>query len=297
MMATNQGENTGAPIKRVVSVCEARDIRVWKIASERIVSHIAAESYQLVCPDAQIALFREATNPAWEILGEDAFTTDCTVAMIRERVTAENVHRVNWLFQQFVKINAISCSELGDEDVVLIWDADTVPLRDISFVENGTGRLLCHHGTERHAPYFKTIQALLGFGRMTDFSFIAQCLPLRVGWLRELLAEIESRAGRPYAETVLSYLPGESGAEFSEYETIGSWMFRHHPEDISFRVQNRWMRRGSSIFPTNLSSSFARVLFSILSMRYDFVAIESWKAEPIIRRALRAVARRMHGNS
>ncbi len=296
MRAKDQGANMGAQIQRVVSVCEARDIRVWKIASERIVRHIAAESYQLVCPDLQIALFREATHAGWQILGEDSFTADCNIAMIRERVRGDNTQRVNWLFQQFVKMNAISRSELGDEDVVLIWDADTVPLRDISFVESGTGRLLCYHGTERHAPYFKTLETLLGFGRVTELSFIAQCLPLKARWLRELLAEIESRAGKPYAEAVLECLPGESGAEFSEYETIGSWMFRRYPEDVAFRDSNSWMRTGSSLFPTNLSGGFARVLFSILAAHYDYVAIESWKAEPFFCRALKAFARRAHGN-
>lgn len=293
MTTPGHEKKLAAPIKRVVSVCEARDIRVWKVASERIARHIAAESYQLVCPDEQIALFREATHPAWEILGENAFTMDCTVAMIRGRVTGENVHRVNWLFQQFVKINAIARSGLGDDDVVVIWDADTVPLRDMRFVENATGRLLCYHGTERHLPYFKTIGALLGFGRMAEVSFIAQCLPLKAGWLRELLTEIESRSGKPYAEAVLACLPGESGAEFSEYETIGSWMLCKHPDEVVFRDYNRWIRRGSSIFPRTLNGRVARALFSVLSMRYDFVAIESWKAESALRRLFRSVARRL----
>lgn len=280
-------------IKRVVSVCEARDMRVWKIASERILRHIAAESYQLVCPDSQVALFRETTPPAWDVLGEDAFTKDCTVAMIRERVTGENTQRVGWLFQQFVKMNAIRRSDLGAGDVVLIWDADTIPLRDLRFVESGTERLLCYHGTERHLPYFRTIEALLGFGRMADVSFIAQCLPLRAGWLREMIAEIESRAGRPYAEAVLACLPGESGAEFSEYETIGSWMTSRHPGSVGFRGRNLWIRRGSSFFPHNLSGFVARALFALLGMRYDFVAIESWKAEPILGRMIRAAVRRV----
>jgi hypothetical protein len=293
MTTMGQGKNMAAPIKRVVSVCEARDIGVWKIASERIVRHIGAESYQLVCPDAQISLFREATHPAWDIFGEDAFTRDCTVSMIRQRVTGENICRVNWLFQQFVKINAIARSGLGDDDVVVIWDADTVPLRDMRFVENGTGRLLCYHGTEQHLPYFKTIDALLGFGRMAEVSLIAQCLPLKAGWLRELLAEIESRSGKPYAETVLACLPGESGAEFSEYETIGSWMLCRYPDEVVFREHNRWIRRGSSIFPRTLTGHVARVLFSVLSMRYDFVAIESWKAESAFRRLLGTLARRI----
>lgn len=280
-------------IKRVITVCEARDMRVWKIASERILRHIDAESYQLVCPDAQVSLFREATPSGWEVLGEDVFTHDCTVAMIRERVTGENTQRVNWLFQQFVKINAICRSDLGAGDVVLIWDADTIPLRDLRFVDSDTGRLLCYHGRERHLPYFRTIEAVLGFGRKAEVSFIAQCLPLRVGWLREMIAEIESRFRCPYAEAVLACLPGESAAEFSEYETIGSWMISRHAESVGFRGGNLWIRRGSSFFPHNLSGFVSRALFAFLGMRYDFVSIESWKAEPILGRVIRAAILRI----
>lgn len=278
-------------LKRVISVCELRDIRVWKVASEKIVRHIAAESYWLVCPDSQIERFREATHPSWEVVGEDAFTRDCTVAMIRDRVIGANVQRVHWLFQQFVKINAIARSGLEDDDIVVIWDADTIPLRDIQFVEAGTGKLLCYHGTERHVPYFQTMEALLGFGRVVDVSFIAQCLPLRVGWLSELLAEMEDRSGLSYSEAVLSCLPGLSGAEFSEYEMIGTWMFRHHAESVDFKKCNRWIRQGSSYFPEDLTSCVARALFSMLAMRYDFVAIESWKRESILRRVTRRLQR------
>ncbi len=283
-------------VKRVVSVCEARDIRVWKVAAEKIILHVPAESYQLVCPNSQVTQFREATHPEWEVVGEDGYTVDCTVAMIRERVTGANVQRVHWLFQQFVKINAIARSGLDNNDVVVIWDADTIPLRDIHFVEAGTGRLMCYHGTERHLPYFQTMESLLGFGRVTEVSFIAQCLPLKVGWLRDLLAEIEHRAGQPYAEAVLSCLPGLSGAEFSEYEMIGTWMFRQHPQSVIFKKRNHWIREGSSFFPDNLSGFLARSLFSIFSTRYDFVAIESWKSESCVKRIYSAVTRRLGRN-
>jgi len=292
---TFSGRATG--LMRVVSVCEAKDIRVWKIASKRIVRHIRSESYQLFCPDLQIPLFQDASDPAWEIIGENAITSNCPVSKIRGMVSGENHGRVNWLFQQFVKINAISSSGLADSDAVLIWDADTVPLRNIGFVEGGNGRLLCYHGTEHHEPYFETIGKLLGPGKTAGVSFIAQCLPLRAGWLREMVREIEGLAGLPYAEAVLACLPGLSGAEFSEYETAGTWIIRNHPDGIFFRERNVWLRGGSSVFPSDLSSVFSAALFSILSLRYDFVAIETWKTEVSFGRVIRAAARRLRLSS
>lgn len=272
------GEAASAnPVKRVISVCEAKDIAVWTIASRRIVRHIAADSYQLICPDEQIAEFEAATAPGWEITGESRFSANCQLAMIRGKVSGENINRVHWLFQQFIKINAIAGSELGDREVVVIWDADTVPLRRIDFVDRSNDRMRFYHGKERHRPYFETIESLLGFGRLTDVSFIAQCLPVRVGWVRELLGEIEDRSAVSYVEAVLSRLPGKSGSEFSEYETIGSWLLRHHRDEVEFRQKNRWLRSGSSLFGSRLSGRRATALLRLLAIRYDFIAIENWR--------------------
>lgn len=283
---------SGAAIKRVISVCEAKDLLVWKIASASIVRHIDAGSYQLVCPDAQVDVFRAATHPRWEIAGESLFTADCTLEMVRAQVRGENLGRVNWLFQQFAKINAITHSGLADDDVALIWDADTVPLRRLDFVDRATGRLRFYHSRENHEPYFRTIGLLLGSGKRADVSFIAQCFPVRAGWVRGMIAEIESCSGKPYVEAVLDSLPGKSGAEFSEYETIGTWLMRNHCGEIELRKHNYWLRGGSSLLPSDPSVLKARIMLSILAAFFDYVAIENWKSQSLWRRVSRKLLKR-----
>lgn len=283
----------GHVVERVISVCEARDIDVWRVASRRIIRHIAANSYQLICPDAQIAEFGAATAAGWEITGESRFSGNCRLEMIGERVVGENLNRRHWLFQQFLKINAIAGSSLDDRDLVVIWDADTVPLRDIGFVDPVAGRVLYYHGKEFHRPYFETIRSLFGLERLADVSFIAQCLPVRAGCVREMLREIEDGFSMSYVEAVLRLLPGKSGSEFSEYETIGTWLLKHHPEEIVFRERNRWLRSGSSIFGSRLSSPMARWLFRLLALRYDFVAIEKWRRPLSFKRIFNALSRRL----
>jgi hypothetical protein len=279
------------PVKRVISVCEAKDIAVWAIASRRIVRHIGADFYQLICPDAQISEFEAVTAPGWEITGESRVSGNCSVGMIRERVCGENVNRVHWLFQQFIKLNAIAGSELGDRDVVVIWDADTVPLRRLDFVDPASGRIRYYHGKEHHRPYFETIEALCGFGRMIDVSFIAQCLPVRAGWVRDMLREIEDRFAGSYVEAILRHLPGKSGSEFSEYETIGSWVMMHHRDEVVFQEKKRWLRSGSWFFGSRLSGPVAKGLFCLLANRYDYVAIEKWRRPLDLKRISNAVSR------
>ncbi len=281
-----------AVVRRIISVCEERDLGVWSVTSGNVVRYMAAESYQLICPDAQVATFGKSSAAPWRITGESIYSDDCSLQMIRSMVKGLNSERVHWLYQQFLKINAVRNSDLDDDSVVVIWDADTVPLREISFIEEQGGRLFYYHGSERHSPYFDTIRSLLGSGELADFSFIAQCLPVRVGWVRALLKEIESRSGVSYVEAVLRVLPGNSGSEFSEYETIGNWILRSYPSRIVIRIRNRWLRNGAGLFGARLDGWRAAVLFRLLSCRYDYVAIERWRRPVTLGRIISLLCRR-----
>lgn len=282
---------SSARIKRVVCVCEIKDIGAWEIAAPRILRHISADEYHLICPDAQIGDFGSATCAGWNILGEGSYAENCGPAMIRSKVNGENLARVHWLFQQFIKINAITRSGLDDNDLVLIWDADTVPLRRLDFVEAISGNVSFYHGKECHMPYFATIERLLGFGKMTEKSFIAQCMPVRVGWVNQLVHGIESKFNSSYVTAILDLLPGESGSEFSEYETIGTWVLRNHPDEVVFKTRNRWLRSGANILKANPAGSGSRLILGGLSWYYDFVAIERWSRPVTWKRASGALAR------
>lgn len=276
-------------IDRVVSVCEMKDIETWKLTAVRVPRHIEASSYELICPDGQLEDFRSVTPEIWTLTGESAYSADCSQEMIRRMARGENKSRVNWLFQQFLKINAVLNSKRNG--IVLIWDADTIPIRDLGFIDPNDGGLMCYHSREVHLPYFETVEKLLGIGKVCEPSFIAQCLPVRVEWVRKMVGETESRLGKPYPEAVMSVLPGRSGSEFSEYETIGTWALANYPEEICLRQKNRWLRRGSSIFGKNMEGSNAKLLLAVLSCFYDFVAVENWKASGVIASAVRKAKR------
>jgi hypothetical protein len=283
-------------IRRVISVCEKRDIDVWKIASRAVARHIPADEFHLLCPDSQVGEFAAVTHKAWKILGESSYSENCGLVMIRERVSGANRGRENWLFQQFLKINAALMSGLGDDEVMLIWDADTIPMKRLTFSNSERGCLLCYAGREVHAPYFETMGRLLGFGKVCAPSFIAQCLPLRVGWVRGMVREIEQRHGIPYTEAVLSVLPGVSGSEFSEYETIGNWVATRFPGALEFRESGRWLRDGR-FFAGAASGSFrGGCAFALLRPFFDYAAMEKWGGRSIARRLAGRISRFVRGH-
>jgi hypothetical protein len=280
-------------IRRVVCVCERKDIAAWAAANRAVMRHIAAEDYLLICPDAQVTEFRAVTAEGWEIPGESRFSKNCGLGLIRARVIGANHGRENWLFQQFLKINTILMSDLGDHDVMLIWDADTIPLRALDFFGKD-GSLCCRPAREVHLPYFQTMEKLLGHGKLCAPSFIAQCLPVRVGWVRGMIAEIEARHGAPWVEAVLSVLPGISGSEFSEYEMIGNWVVAKHPGALTFRKRARWLRDGRAFAGDDPSSLRAMCAFAFLRLFFDYIAIERWDGGifRLLKRAFGRVTRR-----
>ena len=100
---------------------------------------------------------------------------------LRERLIGG---RFGWYFQQFIKMSELDEGE--DRDINLIWDADTIPLKELSFERNG--KIFFYQGKELHPPYFELIKNLLNEEKFVRTSFIAQCLPYRVKWFKDFKA-------------------------------------------------------------------------------------------------------------
>lgn len=270
-------------IRRVVSVCAIQDVNVWRITAPRVLKYIDSYEYILICPDNQISDFMPVTPAGWKIIGESLFDSSFNLKKIDDLVTGENKSRAGWLFQQFLKINAIIDHQLNNDDLVLIWDADTVPLRKLEFTNSTTGTIEYYyfdtetHGTVNHQPYFTTIKKLLGLEKMLKASFIAQCFPTKVGWARETVSAICNSSNQTYIERVLNNIPGISGAEFSEYETMGTWNYAKHYDSISFKRRNNWSRNGTRLLGSRLDGYFTDFFLWVFSINYDFVAFEKWQ--------------------
>lgn len=255
--------------RRVVSVCCVKDIKVWKLTAHYLPKYIDSIEYLLVVPDNEVSLFRGITPSIWSVRGEGEFVYDYSKNTIENRLVGKNVGRAGWYLQQFIKINAILDPILSDDDYVLIWDADTVPLKKIKFMGSSiSSRLMFYSGSEFHHPYFLTLNKMLGIERVGNFSFIAQCLPTKVAWVREMLSTFPD-----YVDFVLSALPGKSVAEFSEYETIGTFIFLNYPQCVALN-KRRWSRWLGGHIGLSQFAIINRVLLTICSIFYDHMTFE-----------------------
>lgn len=273
-------------IDEVISVCSAKDIDVWTVASKKITESIKATHYTVIVPDSQVALFSSVTSAPYQVKPESQFVGNAK-EKIAQTLSKDNQDRVGWYLQQFVKIAAVLAHQ--DDDLVLIWDADTVPVKPLHFI-NQEGGLVYYKGSEHRKSYFVFIEKALGLKRTQDFSFIAQSLVTKAAWARELFQSLEGKTKLPWVDAILSQLDPAEPAGFAEFETLGSWIWHNHRHEIVIS-ERPWYRNGFSLVgnPLTLSASVWRGL----AKQYDFVSFEAWDQRYGIRQWIKMQFRKL----
>jgi hypothetical protein len=277
--------NTRPTLAEVISVCSAKDIDVWTVASKHVVEFIQAERYTVIVPDRELELFLSVTSAPYQVKPESQFIGNAKDKII-QKLDIKNQDRVGWYLQQFVKIAAVL--ENDPASTVLIWDADTVPLKLLEFI-NSEGKLIYYRGEEYRKSYFDFIELALGLKRTQTFSFIAQSLTTRVSWAKELFDSLEISTKMPWMDAILFHLNPAEPAGFAEFETLGTWIWHHYHDEIV--ISDRpWYRNGQSLVgnPMNLSKS----TWKGLAKSYDFISFEVWDKRPGLRNTLKTIFRK-----
>jgi hypothetical protein len=257
-----------------VIVSCARDLRVNEISIPALMKHVRASCYMVVVPSRDVQQFMELLPREVRVIAEESLMGDVTVEAVARSLPAAVAHRAAWYFQQLVKMEAVR--QLPPASEALIWDGDTVPLRPLAF-KDAEDRIGFYIGRECNEPYFDATRQLLGLTRAIPYSFIAQCMYVRVRWIHELLAAIERRANTGWIEAILASIPGKSPSEFSEYETIGTFVATGLKAEMFINTRP-WFRWGMAHFGGVDRMSAGSL--DKLSRSYDYVALESWDRGP-----------------
>lgn len=254
-------------IKNVVCVATLKDIHVWIHASYAIARHIKAERYVVVTPEKYVPIFKAVSNPRFEVVSETVAVPDIDLDYVAERMPEGCRSRAGWYYQQILKIGSLLHLPSAPDDVLLLWDADTIPLGDLNLIQDGN--LVYFKGSEHHLPYFQTIRTLTGLEKRVAFSFIAQCFPIFREWLDEFVALVENRHGKRWYDAILSATDLSEFSGFSEYETLGTFLANTRPERL-YVNHTAWERFGNRICPVE------RVRTDAAGTGYAFVSYESW---------------------
>jgi len=188
-----------------------------------------------------------------------------------------NSDRTGWYFQQFLKMEI---AKIIKSDYYLIWDADTIPLKPISFFDK-EGKVLIHKSEENHAPYFETLQNVLGIAKSVNYSFISEHFMVQTTLMRQMLFDLSKNASeRPWPYYILDNIAIKDMAlsGFSEYETYGNFLNSTNPDSFRLRTATGELlntsRNGSMLFGTLPNTKDLKFL-EVLGLHY--VTFEIWQ--------------------
>jgi len=138
--------------------------------------------------------------------------------------------RIKWYYQQLLKLAQCLQIGLSEGEYIVIWDADTIPLKKIDFVREDK---ICLFGS----PYEYTKEYFWSILEMTDsyfwpkYSYVTQfaCISMHTqGMLERLLCkkaiegeELSTSVSRMIIQTIAALGVKGSASCFSEYELIG----------------------------------------------------------------------------
>jgi len=257
-------------LENAISVCSIADIDTWKVASPRIIRRIRSSNYTVITPKNDLQAFAECSPSEFNVVPEEEYVDSRFRKLLQERVAESSIGlgRYGWYLQQFLKLSALR--RTSKEGTSLIWDADTAPLRQLSFEKDG--KILFYKGDEHHKPYFNVIDILLGLKKISPFSFIAQCLPYRGSWSKELFDFIENKAQKSWEMAILDSINFDETSGFSEYETLGTFAASQYPGEFT-AINNSWQRFGNGLIG---SANNLWLFESVLKAKYDFISFEKW---------------------
>lgn len=158
-------------------------------------------------------------------------------------------HGCGWYIQQFIKM---TFANLCDEEYYLLWDSDTVPVKNIQVFDND-GVPFLDTKTEYFKSYFDTIECLLpGLGKEYPRSFIAEHMLIKTSIMKSLLNDIMNNdrlVGDTPFEKIINTINIEDlqKAGFSEFETFGTYVYSKFRKEYRFREWTS-MRYGACFF-------------------------------------------------
>ena len=252
--------------------CRLRDYPVLRRAVEGCKQFISAGRITVACPSQDVNPIRFGLRDRATVIPECSLTPEMDVRKFRSANIPFFPQAFGWYYQQILKMNYARATSSSH---YLVWDADTIPLRPLSFFDND-GRVLFTSSKEYHQPYFHTYEQLFGQKPTQTSSFISQHILVDRVVMQQLMAEIEGRFQVPdWTEGLFQVLIKSPFREnlFSEYETYVNYFSSRHPHRFAVRSL-QWSREENS-FTWRVS---ARRLQQAALAGDHFIALESKNA-------------------
>ncbi len=148
------------------------------------------------------------------------------VAKLEPLFAGSEHKRAGWVYQQLLKLSA---DKVATSDAILVLDADTVFVSDMTFERDG--RYLLQYSEGFMDCYDAATMNILGAPTLNSFSFVCHHMVMRRCLLEALKTHIEQVNGMPWIDAVIRAVDPHSAQPLSEYELYGNFALQERPQE------------------------------------------------------------------
>jgi len=207
-------------------------------------------------------------------LDEDEIFPGLTLDVIKAYFKNRNadINRSGWYFQQFLKIS-FSLKFHGES--YIIWDSDTLPLKEIPF-QKSNKVFLYYYKKQEHFPYIETNSKIFGdWIYFSNRSFITEKMFVVSKYMKEMVIEIENNHSKPFYFAILDKIDNQNinGSGFSEFFCYAHFLINNYKDTIVLQKAKNHYRFGNRIF---LNFSLKKEEINYVSRHFSSISFEAW---------------------
>jgi len=181
----------------------------------------------IVCGKYEESLARECTELGVKFIDERDVQP---IEKVDINYICKGIDRSGWIYQQFLKINAINYCK---SDHILIWDCDTEMLKPTVFEIEG--KLIIEYSEELHTPYDICTNKLIGRSSGLKLGFTCHKILFSKDIVRAMMVEIEQRFQSPWYNAIVSCLDTREASSFSEYNVYSHYVIANYSDSVKIR--------------------------------------------------------------
>ena len=270
--------------KKKLNICQVSLLGNAKIIKENLLNFnkfYENNFHYIICPKKEKIYFkRKLKNNNCEIVDEDTIITFKKFKKIANKYLKKKSYfkeiqdRLSWYYQQVLKIAFVINFISKNKKPIIIWDADTIILKKISFFKKSNS---INYGTtsEFHKAYYKANEILLNDLPGYFISSLAQFIsitPSEAKFLIKKLSRIKNKSRNTgdwitnvIFKSIISAHKNYNGSMFSEYELIGqSNLLKNNNKQKLISGIREHLNGQLSIFQKNI----------LIYLGYSYVAYE-----------------------
>ena len=163
------------------------DLNKVIISITKLIKLYDVHKYVIIVPETEKDEFQKKLNyfknveiiNENEVLNKEEFFNLCDIYLKNKKIIKS--HRKSWYYQQFLKLTYIVNHDNFSDHNLVVWDADTIPIKKIKFFKKNNEPFLYGSSYEYHLPYFQINKILLGNNfKNLDYSCITQLSSLNL---------------------------------------------------------------------------------------------------------------------